>query len=79
MQVLFTHMVVFNMIKCRLSILLAERKLRVADAARDSGLSKTTLHKLYNEQSTRIDFETMDRLCRYLNCQVGDLFHFIDE
>ena len=67
------------MIIFRLPILLAERKLRVADVARATKLSKTTLHKLYNEESKRIDFETIDKLCSFLNCQVSDLFEYRED
>ncbi len=67
------------MIIFRLPILLAERKLRVADVARATKLSKTTLHKLYNEESKRIDFETIDKLCSFLNCQVSDLFEYVED
>lgn len=34
----------------------------------------STLHKLYNEESSRIDFNTIDQLCEFLDVQVGDLF-----
>ena len=61
------------MIVCNLPVLLAERRMKVADVARETGMSKTTLHKLYNGQSTRIDFETIERLCLLLNVEVGDL------
>ena len=61
------------MIVCNLPILLAERIMKVADVARETGMSKTTLHKLYNGQSTRIDFETIEKLCVLLNVEVGDL------
>ncbi|WP_152635037.1 helix-turn-helix domain-containing protein, partial [Acinetobacter nosocomialis] len=47
------------MIVCNLPVLLAERRMKVADVARATGMSKTTLHKLYNGQTTRIDFETL--------------------
>ena len=47
--------------------------MKVADVARETGMSKTTLHKLYNGQSTRIDFETIEKLCVLLNVEVGDL------
>ena len=67
------------MIVIRLPILLAERKLRVADVVRATKLSKTTLHKLYNEESKRIDFETINTLCRFLDCQVGDLFEYVED
>ncbi|MCF9046572.1 helix-turn-helix domain-containing protein [Acinetobacter nectaris] len=64
------------MIICKLPILLAERKMRVADLIRGTGINKTTLHKLYNEELTRIDFDTIDRICDYLDIQVGELFTF---
>ena len=61
------------MIVCNLPVSLAERRMKVADVARETGMSKTTLHKLYNGQSTRIDFETIEKLCLLLNVEVGDL------
>ena len=61
------------MIVCNLPVLLAERRMKVADVARETGMSKTTLHKLYNGQSTRIDFVTIEKLCLLLNVEVGDL------
>ena len=61
------------MIVCNLPVLLAERRMKVADVARETGMSKTTLHKLYNGQSTGIDFETIEKLCVLLNVEVGDL------
>ena len=64
------------MIICKLPILLAERKMRVADLIRGTGINKTTLHKLYNGELTRIDLDTIDRICEYLDIQVGDLFVF---
>lgn len=65
------------MIKCKLPLLLAERRLKVADAVRETGISKTTLHKIYNEQSTRIEFETIDKLCAFLEVTVDELFDHI--
>ena len=64
------------MIVCNLPVLLAERRMKVADVARATGMSKTTLHKLYNGQSTRIDFKKKKKLCVLLNVDVGDLLKF---
>ena len=61
------------MIVCNLPVLLAERRMKVADVVRETGMSKTTLHKLYNGQSTRIDFETIEKLCLLLDVDVGEL------
>ncbi len=65
------------MIKCKLPLLLAEKRLKVADVVRETGISKTTLHKIYNEQSTRIEFETIDKLCAFLEVTVDELFEHI--
>lgn len=65
------------MIVNRLPLLLAEKRLKVADAVRETGISKTTLHKIYNDQSTRIDFDTIDKLCEYLDVKVGDIFEYV--
>ncbi|AMN50283.1 helix-turn-helix transcriptional regulator [Psychrobacter sp. P2G3] len=62
-----------------LPTLLAERRPKVADAVRATGISKTTLHKIYNDQSTRIDFDTIDKLCKYLEVEVGDIFEYVEE
>jgi putative transcriptional regulator len=53
------------------------RRLKVVDVARITKMSKTTLHKLYNEQSTRIDFETIDKLYKLLNVEVGDFLKYV--
>lgn len=61
------------MIRCELSTLLGMKKLKVADVARDTGINKNTLHRLYNETATRIELDVVDKLCEYLNVEVGDL------
>lgn len=67
------------MIKCHLSAILGERKLKVAEVARESDINKNTLHRLYNETATRIEIDTIEKLCRHLDIQVADLFELIDE
>lgn len=67
------------MIVCNLPVLLAERRLKVADVVRATGMSKTTLHKLYNGQSTRIDFETLEKLCALLGVGVGDILIYTEK
>jgi len=62
-----------------LPTLLAERRLKVADAVRATGISKTTLHKIYNDQSSRIDFDTIDKLCEFLEVKVGDIFEYVPD
>ena len=65
------------MILCNLPVLLAERRMKVADLIRMTGISKSTVHKIYNEQTSRIDFDTMDNICEALDIEVVDLFTYV--
>ncbi len=65
------------MIRCELSTILGMKKLKVADVARDTGINKNTLHRLYNETATRVELDVVDKLCEYLNVEVGDLLGFL--
>ncbi|BBL20076.1 MULTISPECIES: helix-turn-helix domain-containing protein [Acinetobacter] len=65
------------MIKSNLAVLLAERKMRVADLVKETGINKSTLYKLYNDESVRIDFETIDKICTALEVEVGELLIYI--
>lgn len=62
------------MIKLNLPVLFAERGMRVADADRLSSLGKATLYRLYNNEVTRIEFETLNKLCELLDCEPADIF-----
>lgn len=62
------------MIKCNLSRIMGEKKLKISDVSRDTGINRGTLTRLYQETAERVDLDVMDQLCVYLDCEVGDLF-----
>jgi len=65
-------------IKCHLSRLMGERKLKISDVARDTGLHRNTITLLYQETATRIDLDAIDTLCKYFDVPVGELFEYVD-
>ncbi len=67
------------MIKCHLSRLMGERKLKISDVARDTGLHRNTVTLLYQETATRVDLDAINSLCKYFNVGVGQLFEFSDD
>ncbi|WP_413113280.1 helix-turn-helix domain-containing protein [Thaumasiovibrio sp. DFM-14] len=67
------------MIKCHLSAIMGAKRLKIADIVRDAGINRNTVTRLYHETNNRIDFDTLEKLCRYLDCQVGDLLEVIDD
>lgn len=64
------------MIKCHLSRLMGERKLKIADVARETGLHRNTITLLYDETAARVDLEAVDRLCAFFRVEVGELFEY---
>lgn len=67
------------MIKCHLSRLMGERKLKISDVARETGLHRNTVTLLYQETATRVDLDAIDALCKYFSVEVGELFELVDD
>ena len=67
------------MLRLNLPVLFAQKGLRVADAERDTDISRTTLYRMYNNESSRVDLEILEKLCRYLDCEPSDLFVYTKE
>ncbi|RJF33656.1 MULTISPECIES: helix-turn-helix transcriptional regulator [Pseudoalteromonas] len=66
------------MIRCNLARLMGERKMKVMDVARETGLHRNTITLLYKETAQRIDLEAIDKLCELFDCEVGQLLEKID-
>jgi len=47
------------MIKCHLSRLMGERKLKIADVARETGLHRNTVTLLYDETAARVELDAI--------------------
>ena len=65
------------MIKCYLSKIMGERRLKIADVAKDTGINRGTITRLYNETASRVDLEVIDQLCEYFDIKVEDLLEKI--
>lgn len=51
--------------------------MKVMDVARETGLHRNTITLLYKETATRVDLETIEKLCELFDCKVEDLFEYI--
>ena len=67
------------MIKLNLPVLFAQKGIRVADADRLTDMGRTTLYRLYNNEVTRIDFASLERLCKLLDCTPGDIILYEED
>ena len=57
------------------------RKLTYEVLESETGLAPTTLARLlkHGERVDRIDGKTLDVLCRYFGCNVGELLNYVPE
>lgn len=62
-------------LKNNLRILMAVKKYSMQDVHERTGLSRTTISKLFNESSTKIGFDTIVVLCNLFDCEVDELLY----
>lgn len=60
----------------RFSQILAEKRIRITQAGIDTGLSRTTLTALAKNSGVGVNYETIDKLCIYLEVTPGEFFEF---
>jgi putative transcriptional regulator len=61
------------MIRCHLARMMGEHKMRIADVARETGISRATITLLYRETAQKVDLVTIEKLCLLFDCGIGDL------
>jgi putative transcriptional regulator len=58
---------------------MGRAKLRIADVSKQTGLNRSTVTALYRESATRVDLPAIEKLCRLFQCQVSDLFEYVED
>lgn len=70
----------FNLFELKQRLQLYQQKeVSLSQIARDSGLHRNTVERIFNNETSRIDLETVGRLLLYfqdqgLSVQIGDFF-----
>ena len=74
-------------VRSRLKLLIAERNLErikhglpeitLRQIAAESQLPLSTVSGLTSGRAGRVDFRTLDKLCRYFNVQLGELLEYV--
>lgn len=59
--------------KCRLSTLMGQARYSIQDVHNRTGLARSTVAQLYHDKATRIDFETIEKICGLFDCNISDL------
>lgn len=63
----------------RLDRMMADRKMSLNELADKINMTNVNLSNLKTGKMKGIRFETMNSICKALDCQPGDLFEYINE
>jgi len=68
------------MIMINIDVMLAKRKMRSKELAEGIGITEQNLSILKTGKAKAIRLETIDAICKILNCQPGDILEYrVDE
>ena len=59
--------------------MLAKRKMKVSDLADQVGITLANMSVLKNGKAKAIRVETLDKICKVLDCQPGDILEWKDD
>jgi putative transcriptional regulator len=64
------------MIVVNLDVMLAKRKMSLTELTEKMGITFSNMSILKNGRSRSVKIHTMNKLCKILDCQPGDLFEY---
>ncbi|MEG1686928.1 MAG: helix-turn-helix transcriptional regulator [Angelakisella sp.] len=59
-----------------IDVMLAKRKMSVTELSEGVGITMANLSVLKNGKAKAIRFSTLQRICKVLDCQPGDILEF---
>jgi putative transcriptional regulator len=61
-------------VKSNLHVLMGKKKIKsINQLANETGISRPTLTRIYNDEMDRIELLTIQKLCDFFDCLPGDL------
>jgi putative transcriptional regulator len=66
------------MIIINIDVMLAKRKMSVTKLSEKVGITLSNISILKNGKAKAIKLETLNKICKTLNCQPGDILEWSD-
>ncbi|MBQ3079169.1 MAG: helix-turn-helix transcriptional regulator [Clostridia bacterium] len=60
-------------------VMLAKRKMSVSELSERVGITLANISILKNGHARAVRFETLNGICRALNCQPGDILEYVPD
>lgn len=67
------------MIIINIDVMLAKRKMSVTELSEKVGITMANISILKNGKAKAIKIETLDKICKALDCQPGDILEFKED
>ena len=67
------------MIIINIAVMLAKRKMSVTELSEKVGITMANISILKNGKAKAIKIETLDKICKALACQPGDILEFRED
>ena len=67
------------MIRVDLDVMLARRKMSLTELSQRVGVTMANLSILKNGRAKAVRFETLEAICRALDCQPGEILVYEEE
>lgn len=67
-------MIIFN-----LDVMLAKRKMSLSTLSEEVGITMSNLSILKTGKAKAVRIETLNKICKVLDCQPGDILEFRDD
>ncbi|WP_214072053.1 helix-turn-helix transcriptional regulator [Mucilaginibacter sp. dw_454] len=61
-----------------LDVMMAKRKMSLTELSEKVGITMANLSILKTGKAKAVRLETLEAICRILNCQPGDILEFVD-
>jgi putative transcriptional regulator len=61
----------------QLDVMLARRKIKSKDLAEHVGITEANMSLLKQGKVKGVRFDTLEKICVYLDCQPGDLLSYV--
>ncbi|MDP9314610.1 MAG: helix-turn-helix transcriptional regulator [Chloroflexota bacterium] len=74
-----------KVVASKLKLLVVQRELRerrrlsIRIITEESGASRSTVERLLNNTIKRVPLDELGALCRYFNCDVGDILYMAED
>ena len=67
------------MIIVNVDVMLAKRKMSVTELSERVGITMANISILKNGKAKAIRIETLDKICKALECQPGDVLEYVED